>query len=595
MEVKFRRRTLGQLLKDPTERGEKILQVPQFQRKFVWGKEDEVLGLLDDFFSNIGNIYFFGPVIIRNNESDGEKVDIVDGQQRIITFTLLARALIDFLELKKQENGFSKSGYITISDFVHELKGLILTGDVMHKEPRIRISKKINDEFSSQIITDNNPRKFEELAKPKKGEPAYRNIKQAYVKIFKYLNEPFQDYKDEHKFMERVNDVLYSLENNQIFLLIEVADYADAFTVFESINAKGRGLTIGDLVKNLSFKKLYDKYKKKKDEKWLDELESYWDDMETKINIFGDFIYHMWVSMYNTCPKNKVYSNLEKKFRDMSPYQNEDFILYTICPESDAYSLYEKPDNVYKLSFPEKQADFLFEQLSILKSLRAKRCYPILLSLDFCRRENKISLQDQLSFIKKIVSLTFWYSGICENDAKRLEGQYHSIAQSLRKKKSPLSEYLNNLDKYFPRKDTSRDNFVYNQFTNTSLRKAILYSVEDYLRPKSEVDVLTSSKKVNIEHILPLNPDKKSDWMKYFTENEHRDFKNRIGNMTLLYGPFNRVISNSDFEKKKEKYKESTLYLNKEIIEADIWNKQAIEQRGEDLFNYAMKIWEYPS
>ncbi|MCZ2846087.1 MAG: DUF262 domain-containing protein, partial [Candidatus Bathyarchaeota archaeon] len=364
--------------------------VPQFQRKFVWGKEDEVLTLLDDFFSNIGDRYFFGPVIIRHNESDGKKVDIVDGQQRIITFTLLARALIDFLELKKLENGFSKTGNKTISDFVHELKGLILTGDVLHKEPRIRISKKINDDFSEQIIMDNNARKFEELAKAKRGvEPAYRKIKQAYVKIFNYLDEPFQDHKDEDEFMERVNNVLYSLEHNQIFLLIEVINYADAFTVFESINAKGRGLTTGDLVKNLSFKKLYDK---SPDENWLDELESYWDDFESKILKFEDFIYHMWVSMYSTCPKNKVYNKLEQKFSKVSLPKNEEFILYTMRDESDAYSRYEKPENVYALQLPDEQADFLFEQYSNLKSMRAKRCYPILLSLDFCRREGQITL-----------------------------------------------------------------------------------------------------------------------------------------------------------------------------------------------------------
>lgn len=593
MEVNFRKRTLGQLLKDPIDRGEKTLQVPQFQRKFVWGKEDEVLSLLEDFFSNIGNRYFFGPVIIRYSESDGNKVDIVDGQQRIITFTLLARALIDFLELKRFENGFSKSGYENISSFVQKFKDLILTGDVLNPVPRIRISKKINEEFSRRIIKDKNPKKFEELAKTKKGEdPAYRNIKQAYVKIFRYLDEAFQDCKDEDKFMERVNNILYSLENNQIFLLIDVIDYADAFTVFESINAKGRGLTIGDLVKNLSFKKLYDK---SRDEKWLDETESFWDDLESKISNFGDFIYHMWVSMFWTCPKNKVYNNLEKEFRDMSLHQNEEFILYTMSEESDAYSIFEKPERVNNLSLPEKQADFLFEQYSILKNLRAKRCYPILLSLDFCRRENRITLQEQLSFIKKIVSLTFWYSGICENDAKRLEGEYHSIAQSLRKKKRPISEYTNIINNYFPPKDISRQNFVSKQFTNKSLIKVILYSVEDYLRPKSEVKVSTSGKAVNIEHILPLNPDKKSGWVKTFTENEHRDFKNKIGNMTLLYGPINRIVSNSDFETKKKKYKESQLYLKKEIIEADIWNQQAILDRSEDLFNYAMKIWEYPS
>ncbi|MCZ2846086.1 MAG: HNH endonuclease family protein [Candidatus Bathyarchaeota archaeon] len=158
-----------------------------------------------------------------------------------------------------------------------------------------------------------------------------------------------------------------------------------------------------------------------------------------------------------------------------------------------------------------------------------------------------------------------------------------------------MSEHTNILNTYFPKKNISRDNFVLNQFTNKALIKVILYAVEDYLRPKSEVKVSTSSKDVDIEHILPLNPDKKSNWLKSFTEDDHKDYKDRIGNVTLLYAPINRKVSNSDFKNKREKYKESQLYLNKEIIKVKIWNKQAIKQRSVDLFSYAMKIWEYPS
>ncbi len=65
MDVDFKKITLGELLKNPIQEGPKTIKVPQFQRKYVWTKEEEVLRLLDDFFNNLGDRYFFGPIISR--------------------------------------------------------------------------------------------------------------------------------------------------------------------------------------------------------------------------------------------------------------------------------------------------------------------------------------------------------------------------------------------------------------------------------------------------------------------------------------------------------------------------------------------------
>ena len=74
-----------------------------------------------------------------------------------------------------------------------------------------------------------------------KGEhPAYKKIRQAYLKIYEYLREFFKNYQSEKEFIEILNKIYKSLENNQIFLLIVVEEYSDAFTVFESNNARGR-------------------------------------------------------------------------------------------------------------------------------------------------------------------------------------------------------------------------------------------------------------------------------------------------------------------------------------------------------------------
>jgi hypothetical protein len=465
MNVEFFRVTLDKLLTNPLDIGERTLCVPQFQRKYVWEKENEVLKLLEDFFGNLGENYFFGPIILRFDKSrDKDKdIDIVDGQQRLITFSLLIRALIDILQIKKSEKLFSTSLNKLIEEFIYRLKGLIITGDVLRPNQRLEISRIINNDFKNQIIMDEEPNKSDKLQKSKKDEhSALKNIKKAYIKIADYVNEFLQDYKTEDEFKEIINKILNSLKNKLFFLLIQVENYTDAFTIFEIINARGKGLTVPDLVKNLSFKNLY---KKSEDENWLNELEDTWDDVETRISNFGDFIYHLWVSMNGSCPKSKVYPNLEKYLSKLSVTDNETFIVYTIPDEAKKYSVYENPELIKEVD------ESILKQYFALKSLRATRCYPVLLSLDYCVDKNRISKNEHLDFLKHLVNLTFWYSGICEKDAKPLEKEYHSIAQKLRNDGDPpdILKFKENLNNYFPSKELSKGIFISKQFVNKGL------------------------------------------------------------------------------------------------------------------------------
>ena len=63
--LKNEERTLGELFDNPVK-GEKdsYFQVPRFQRKYEWRKEDEVLRLIDDIYENLGRSFFMGPLIL---------------------------------------------------------------------------------------------------------------------------------------------------------------------------------------------------------------------------------------------------------------------------------------------------------------------------------------------------------------------------------------------------------------------------------------------------------------------------------------------------------------------------------------------------
>lgn len=63
--------------------------IPAYQRVYCW-EEDNVIQLLDDLLDNSQEEYRLGSIILNNSNG---RWDIVDGQQRLVTLTLLLRIL----------------------------------------------------------------------------------------------------------------------------------------------------------------------------------------------------------------------------------------------------------------------------------------------------------------------------------------------------------------------------------------------------------------------------------------------------------------------------------------------------------------------
>lgn len=118
---------------------------------------------------------------------------------------------------------------------------------------------------------------------------------------------------------------------------------------------------------------------------------------------------------------------------------------------------------------------------------------------------------------------------------------------------------------------------------------------------------------LEIEHILPNTPE--PDLRRSFaTDNpgtNYDDYKNKLGNFTLLEKPINIIASNNFFETKKAEYKKCKHYLTSSIVELtvvgknssinrineklkafDTWSAVSIDQRQEMLIELAKEIWK---
>ncbi|MDD4848558.1 MAG: HNH endonuclease family protein, partial [Bacteroidales bacterium] len=136
---------------------------------------------------------------------------------------------------------------------------------------------------------------------------------------------------------------------------------------------------------------------------------------------------------------------------------------------------------------------------------------------------------------------------------------------------------------------------VYN--INSKNRTYLLERLENF--ENNELVIIEGNTDITIEHIFPQNPDPK--WKVDLGADEYNLIKetylNTIGNLTLSGN--NGKLGNKPFVNKRDLensgYKDSRLWLNKYLSNAEKWDKTEIERRFDLLAERFIKIWQLPA
>ena len=120
--------------------------------------------------------------------------------------------------------------------------------------------------------------------------------------------------------------------------------------------------------------------------------------------------------------------------------------------------------------------------------------------------------------------------------------------------------------------------------TNKEIVRYIFRKIHNHLDPDSELN--TDNMVVHIEHIMPETI---GEWD--IDEETHDEFLWRLGNLALLKGTLNTSISNKLFPDKKDRYGESQIKPNDELLTYTVWTPAEIEDRQNKLAKYALEIW----
>lgn len=584
--------------------------VPDYQREYVW-TDKEVHQLLEDINEQIdaGSVreYFVGTVLVSPTDQKNH-YEVIDGQQRLTTFFLLLCALNHLFQGEAQRKTISS----LISTSYTDTDGEDRTN--LKLEPRYESAGEV---MAKLVELDSDPQAVRAgiQAAGIASFGSLENLVNAYRTLYQYLTDNYDD-------ISKLKKYWGYLANNVVFIQIST-DVSSALKIFETINERGVGLNPMDLLKNLlftqvkpaQFTQLKDEWKKitkpleKGKEKPLRFLRYY---------LMANYIIKNDRSDY-VVREDEIYDwFINKNNSNLCDYENKPFeFVRKVIRNVDHY-----------LAFSNGQGNDGKPSLA-MDSLRrlAGGAFSLHYVLLLAAANFPKALFDH--FVTQLESFLFYYI-FTKTPTKDLERSFSLWADELRE----IAEIADPLKQRIALNTFVADRFEKNmasksQELSDALKRFSLYSMQQYrtryllAKLTQHVDMAFSGIRVpgslepytnlEIEHILPDTPtaELRSKWTEDNPEGGYDDYKNKLGNLTLLEKPINIVASNDYFSAKQTEYRKSNNYLTRSLVELtsvgqntsisrmneklasfDIWNAKAIDKRHTLLIEMAKDVWK---
>ncbi|GAA7816900.1 DUF262 domain-containing protein [Helicobacter pylori] len=537
-------------------------QIPTYQRPYQW-TEENCEKLLDDLFFNYEDDresdYFCGSLVLIaiSEDSKAKTYDVVDGQQRLSTFILLAKVLATLYSERLTEES---------KDYLQES----LNG---------RYGKK--DRLNFNAIGFNSKKDFQ-YALTSFNDAPVNNNKNNYLKNAICLKNYL-----EKKEIEDINDFIEWLYFKVVFVTITCPDADKALRIFNVLNARGLPLHATDIFRGELLKKLTE-------EKEQEEFVSRWNALSQKCSdndLKIETLFSWYLNYLHPVTSGK---NMEERLADQFEGLNKTPLEYLKGVE-DFYNAY-----CDVLEMQDRYAHLL--------SYKDDNYLCIILCVSLLHR---YSDQD-IEALKELL-VKFYYQDWVAGKTRSTRSQTCcNIINALKEKKSVghiasiVKKYLDekNITQHF--KENLQDSNLYTKFYFTngktpkknSWLRPILILVEYFMSDDDCPKCIQMDKNLHVEHILPQEPTLLSQWAKDFNEEERERYTHSLANLTLLGGKKNTEASNLDFKEKKEIYMGKPVVLdNKETFKVmtcykmtiDIahhyteWTPKSLEKREKDL------------
>jgi uncharacterized protein with ParB-like and HNH nuclease domain len=551
---------------------DKKYYIPKYQRDYSWTASDELKELWSDVLSAYikDKDYFMGTILLAKHDNHADHFDIVDGQQRTVSFMLLLSVIRDYAKLVQDGEISNK---LLSSEGGNEED----VADDLYSEVRGHIGKKSN----YLRVTNKDQPCFEQALDIKR-----RELKTEISKSTNRIIKGKRFFQDEiqKEFFERINSLdnlkrFYEFCITKLqFVTIVVEDDYDAYVIFESLNSKGMDLSVADLLKNKVLNNI-------KDDRDQEIILNDWDDLVKTIqdipSNFVDYIRVYW-NAYKGSDTTK--STLYKSIRsDIGVDTEKTKDLVNMLSSNAVY--FDKLKNKSNLNWPkinlkEKWAGDVSE-MNLLG-------YTIHLPCFLYALKNNEDILPELA--RKSKTLLFRWVTICDFGVGEVDTLFKDILKAMKAGRSN-DEIILLFDDLFKKVDDNvfREAFRNFESENSKIMKYIMTKLHIIENGDS---LVPNFLQVDLEHIIPQQLDiwRKSGKIENFSM-PYKRWVYSIGNVCLWEKNKNRSQKNEIFDKKKIGYSESIFPETKELAKLSDWNEDSLKKRSEVLADKALDAW----
>ncbi|MFF3754187.1 DUF262 domain-containing protein [Streptomyces sp. NPDC002018] len=537
-------------------------RIPTYQRPYAWEVEQAqqlLSDLVEALDSGSDEPYFLGSIVLVKEPSQSV-ADVIDGQQRLTTLTILLAVLRDLAE----DPGLRDELDAAVSEPGKISKGL-------SARPRLTLRPKDADFFRAYVQT-----KGAVLALPDLPAAGLKTDAQKAVRAnAEALHKELSSWTAERRLA-----LVQMLIVRTYLVVVSTPDLNSAHRIFSVMNSRGLDLSPADIFKSRIIGDLGEGDA-------ADIAAAKWEDAEEALgrDDFADLFLHLRMIYAKERAKAELLKEFSKQVLEphFLPGKAQHFVNDVLVPYADAYA--QIRDHAYRAESGAERVNAWFRRLvqidnndwrpSALWALRNHGTDPEWLDR-FLQALERLAAS---MFIRRVYTTprVQRYAELL----RELDAGHGLDSSSLR---------LTELERA-----ATRERIEGPLYLDIRTRKYVLLRLDEILANGSGVSY--EHPLITVEHVLPQNPRQGSQWLADFGDDQRQYWTNRLGNLVLLNRYKNSEARNYDFATKKARYFTGRLgvvnfALTAQVVNADRWTPATLEARQKMLIAALSGAWE---
>jgi len=535
------------------------LFVPPNQRDYFW-TEKEVTKLFQDLALAVDGSrgdYFLGSIVTIPRGPN--KLEVVDGQQRLTTTAIMLRCIQEYLQPAEVVMAESLTSFL--SDY---------TDDRRDRIPKLRLNVQDNQLFL-RLMSGESINRESDLT-----HASHERLFDAFRVARNYIKTIVGAY-DKNKHGDILNNWIQFIEHRALVVLLKVPNPANAFKMFETLNDRGLRTSQSDLVKNYLFGESGEQ---------IGETQSRWESMRGVLSTIDSdedltltFMRQALICISGHLFEPEVFDRVQAIARGASQSVRFADDLESFAMDYAAlFNADHEKWNSYGLRTR--------KAIRTLNLINVKPMRPLILSIaaKYSEKEASAAYDFLVSLSIRLMIASSPRSGSVEMPLSKAA---HAIQKGVHATAADLKEAVASI---VPSDTQFHEAFAVQRMSNATLARYLLRSLEQQAKAVNDPFYVVNDDQqvINLEHVLPQKP---GDKWPGIDEDMIKLCVKRVGNMALMLAKANSDLKSLPYDEKRAIYADTPYETTKQIATYDGWGLEQINQRQKVLANLAVKTW----